>query len=149
MEIEEKYKIRELQQSDRETVTEIIKGVVEQVGDESVVNLISGDVGAIVKGLNKKDKQQNKQREEKRIVDLGIKILTLALNVLNEDLKKWFCDLLGCDADSFAKMPLDIEIKIIHQIANAPEVGSFFSGASQQFKQISELWIGWKNKNKK
>ena len=143
-------KIRELKMKDRKALTAIFENLIDKVGDVGIIDLIKSDIIKTDAG-KKKGKNKNgppaKQENEKSIIEIGLKVMRLCFKTLENETMQWFSDLLGIEPVDFLEMPLDTEIQIIKQIREAPEVASFFSGASQQFSEIKELFDNYTNKN--
>jgi hypothetical protein len=124
------YKIRELEQGDREFLSGMIEKVALEVSDGEILGLITMASG--------KDAKNEGDASPTRI-KLGIKIIQLLMQFLNKDLKVWFADLVGVSVEEFTHLPFNVEIEIIRQLQEADELTDFFIGASQQFSGILAL----------
>lgn len=124
------YTIRPLEQGDREVLSKLIEKVASKVTDGEILGLIT-----MASGTEEGDSKENAGIKTK----LGIKIMQLLMQLLNEDLKVWFADLIGVEIEKFSKLPFNIELEIIRQLQEADDLTDFFTGASQQFSAILAL----------
>jgi hypothetical protein len=129
-----KYKIRQLKRRDRKTVSDMIVKMSDKVGNAGILNIVS----TATKPGSEKAGGGDSGNTENNMIGIGIEIIKQALTVLDEDVAAWFADLIGKTTDEFNDCDLDVEIQIIAQLKEAPEVGAFFSGAYQQFKEIKK-----------
>lgn len=113
-------KIRELKVRDRRKVTGIFKKAIEELRDESLKNIISSDVS------QPQEKEASEQIGE-AIVNIGVSVVTKALDILDRDVSEWFADLLNVTPEEYEDLPIDTDVKVIEQIRNAPEAEAFFT----------------------
>ena len=132
-------KIRKLKRKDRVTVTNLIKKLVDKVGDMGLLDIISSETKSPTNKSSKKSGKKEKEPETTSPVKIGMKVVQLAMQSLQEDVTEWFSDLVGMTPAEFDEGPLDIEVQIIAQLREAEEVSDFFSGASLQFSEIRQL----------
>lgn len=127
-----KYIIRELTHGDRKTVSKMIDKLCEKLGDDSILSMIKvseGDGGG--SGVD----------YIKKYGKFGIKLIKAMFQVLEKDCEMWFSDLIDVDPKDFNKLPFDIEMRIVKQLKEAPEIGNFFSIASEQFNEIKKYLL--------
>lgn len=134
------YKIRELEQGDREFLSMMIEKLALEVSDGEILNLIT-----MASGKESKDEGSASPTR----IKLGIKIMQLLMKILNKDLKAWFAELIGVGVEDFHTLPFNIEVEIIRQLQEADELTDFFTGASQQFSEILALSKPLKEKKTK
>ena len=125
-------KIRKLKISDRKRLSALISKLINKTGDDSIANIISS---AVTETANKSDDSKQPMSH----VQVGIKIMSTLLNVLEEETQDWFADLVGVKKEEFLELPIDSEVQIIEQIINAEESSSFFTTASRVYKKINVL----------
>jgi hypothetical protein len=129
-------KIRPLTQDDRERLTVLIESLISKVGSGKFRNLITSDESDVAGGKTKKD--------DSGYIHLGIELLTLMVQFIDAEIKPWFISLAGVTEEEFKKLPFDIEMQIIEQIMEAPEVNSFFSTPSRLVKKMRGFVDGLK-----
>ncbi|MCO4819782.1 MAG: hypothetical protein KC517_09170 [Bacteroidetes bacterium] len=120
-----KGKIRKLKRKDRVFLTSLIDKLATQEGEGGLLQLISS--------INKPGKSEN---NNDTAMELGIKVVKLALSLLENEVSGWFADLLGSSVDEFNEMPFDIEALVIQQLQEAPEIGNFFTILSHTYSKI-------------
>jgi hypothetical protein len=112
-------KIRELKKKDRTFIVSLIKKFVDKFGNDSITKIMVSDSEATAS----KDAVESDDQFKK----IGVELVNLLLQTLEEDVTNWFIDLLGCTPEAFEDMPFDIELQIIQQIMEAKEVNRFFT----------------------
>ena len=134
-------KIRPLKRKDRKTISNMILNLVDKLGDDSVLSIIS------IKDSGGEKKEESKNFDP--YIKTGFELIKLMFQVIEDDCAKWFADLLQVKPEELDDLPFDVEMQIIQQIMEAPEVGNFFSIASGQYKKIQERWKSSKEGKKK
>jgi hypothetical protein len=129
--METSYKIRELKRKDRKIVSAMIVKLADKLGNTGVLNLISSAAPGSTQ-------TPESTKPDNSALTIGIELIKLALTTPEDDVAAWFASLIGKTPEEFDDLPLDIEVRIIDQLRNAPEVNVFFSGAWQQYKAISK-----------
>jgi hypothetical protein len=126
----EKMQIRQLKQKDRVTIAVMVRKLVDKLGDTGLLNLIVHD---------EKAKPTDEKARNDIFARTGINILKTALEIIEDDVLAWFCDLVGKTKEEFGELPIDIEIQIMEQLAGASETNDFFSGALRLSKKMQGL----------
>lgn len=123
-------KIRELKFSDRIVLSNLLSKLSDKVKDDSLLNLI--------KSSSNKKQSIETDKDDMKMVKLGIELFQLLIKFLEVDLNKWFADLCNITYDEYLKQaPFDIEIIIVNQLFDDQgKIKSFLSGASMLFKKI-------------
>lgn len=121
--------IRELKYSDRRKLSNMIKKLSVQLNDNSLLNLIQSSP-------NKHEKETD--GNDDRLISIGVNLLNVLIQFLEEEITEWFADLIGVEIEEFLKeAPFDIEIIIIDQlIKDGGQFKSFLSGASRLYNMI-------------
>jgi hypothetical protein len=140
---EKQIKIRELKRKDRKTLAAMIKKMVDKIGDQRILNLMVTETSDNVQS-NKAEPNQPKDQFSK----IGIEIIKLLMETLEEEVSVWFADLLGVTIEQLDDMPVDIELVVIDQLISAPEANRFFTSASLLFKRTRELAGQWSGQKK-
>jgi hypothetical protein len=125
-------KIRELKRRDRVVLAAMIRKMVDKIGDQKILNLMVSD------SSQEKTKEVNDPPKDQFSI-IGIKIIKLLLETLEQDVSAWFADLLSVTIEQLDDMPLDVELQVIDQIISAPEANRFFTSASQLFSKTRGL----------
>jgi hypothetical protein len=141
---EKNLKIRVLKVKDRELLSELIKKLAEKVQSDDILSFMiddsQGEAGPVPDTeLGSAGAETKKKAGEKaRYLKIGIKLLTLMIDFLETDIKKWFASLVDIPFSEFPDLPFDAEMVILRQIVDAPEVESFFSNALQLYKKTGQ-----------
>jgi hypothetical protein len=128
------FKIRELKRKDRKTVAAMIRKLVEKIGSTDLLNMIVTDTTAIAPQNSDAAKPEKKDR----YTAIGVEVVKLMIDVIEDDVAVWFADLLGVTVAEFDEMPVDIEVEIINQLIAAPEANRFFTGAWDLSRRTKE-----------
>lgn len=128
----EPVKIRQLKRKDRRIVAGMIRKIVEKPEFAGLVKMISADVEAERTEVAKAEKDTTFQK-------IGIDVVKILLDVLEDDVTKWFADLIGVTAEQFDDQDLDVEVQIIDQLVQAEESNRFFTGALRLSKSMQGL----------
>jgi len=127
--------IRPLTIQDRKKLSAMIQKLAAMVGDQSMLNLISSQIG---KG-KAADPAENEKSSAEVYTQVGLTILRKILEVLEEETHEWFSDLIGVTKEDFLNLPIDTEVVIIQQIVDSAEASSFFTKALQLFNRIKQF----------
>lgn len=129
----EEIKIRKLKVSDRKRLSKLVTKLADVMGDESLLNVISSAAPEA------KAESGAAEGGEDNAVKIGIKVIRLLLETLEDETHAWFSDLIGVKPEQFLDLPLDTELKILDQLVNASEASNFFTLASQLYKKTEKL----------
>ena len=113
----------------------MIQKLAVMVGDHSMLNLISSQIG---KG-KATEAVENEKSSAEVYTQAGLTILRKILEVLEEETHEWFSDLIGVTKEEFLNLPIDTEVIIIQQIVDSAEASSFFTKALQLFSRIKQF----------
>jgi len=127
--------IRPLTIQDRKKLSAMIQKLAVMVGDQSMLNLISSQIGK-AKAAEAVD---NEKSSAEIYTQVGLTILRKILEVLEEETHEWFSDLIGVTKEEFLQLPIDTEVIIIQQIVDSAEASSFFTKALQLFSRIKQF----------
>jgi hypothetical protein len=131
-------KIRELKRKDRKTVAAMIRKLVDKIGATDLLNMIVTDTTAIAPAKGAAPKVEKVEKTD-NYTKIGVEVVRLMLEVIEDDVAVWFSDLLGVTLEQFDELPVDIEIDIINQLIAAPESNRFFSGAWDLSRRTKEF----------
>jgi hypothetical protein len=115
--------IRRLTARDRVTLTNIFKKAIIELKDDSIKRLISSNKTSASDSVD----ESTEESIGKVVIEIGASIIEKSLDILNEDLRDWFCDLLKITEDEFLDLPFDAEVQIVEQIRADPAAGNFFT----------------------
>lgn len=141
--------IRKLKVADRKRLSAMIEKLTERVGDDALLNTISSAVTQR-NAAKSNEETQNGDNLENSVIQIGIKIIKMCLQVLEDETHEWFADLLNVTKEEFIDLPLDTEVIVIEQMVQAEEASSFFTIASRLYKKIETLqsrFAGAKNES--
>jgi hypothetical protein len=122
--------ILDLKRRDRVTLTGIIRKLAEKIGDKSLYSMISSEMPA---GTST---GTGGASNDEQLVEVGIRVLNKAIEVLDDDIKPWFSDLLGLTVEAYEDSAFDIEVQVIEALMDKRELSDFFTGASRAFKKM-------------
>ena len=111
------HKIRNLKQSDRVTVTNILRKAI--AGGERYDKMISSNVSS-------SKAESTEENTGMIIAQIVTDALKKAIDILDTDVRDWFADLIGVSVEDFGNLPFTIELDIIEQIRALPEAEDFF-----------------------
>lgn len=126
-------KIRKITIKDRVRLSDMIKKMADNFGAQKLLNLINPEPSA-GSSENTEDK-----KAENRMIQIGIGVVKMLIDTLENDVHIWFAELIGVSMDEFYEMPIDTETEILKQLSSAPEVERFFMTASQIFNKTKQF----------
>lgn len=137
-------KVRELKYSDRRKLSEMIKKLTKELGDESILKLISSS-SSVNNG------KSSDEKNDSQYIQLGFVLFKKLVEFLEDDIVEWFADLCGVDIQEFMnEAPFDIEIIVINQLfEDKGKIRSFLVGASKLYSTIRESVSKLSNQNEK
>ena len=110
-------------------MTGLIKKATELMNDQALLNVISSAQNST---------NNSGESTQANMMFVGIQIIKVLLDVLEDETHEWFAELVGVKKEEFLDMPIDTEPKIINHIAKSDEVSNFFTLASQLHSQIQK-----------
>lgn len=125
-------KVRSLKRKDRKTISDLLQKFAEKIGNDQLKNIIDSSVSTGDKELTVEQKESANQK----MLEFAINLLKQIFDILDNDVKPFLADLVGCTVDEFDDQSFDVEIQILNQLVEKPEFSSFFTGASQLFKKM-------------
>lgn len=130
----EEIKIRELKRKDRKTVAAMIKKLADKVGTNGLLNIIVSDPSSTT--------TDTPVKKDDVFTRIGVELIKMLLDVLEDDVAAWFSDLIGKSPEEFDEMPFDVEMIIIEQLMEAQEANSFFTRALRAYSKIKTFAPG-------
>jgi len=128
---EEYPAVRVLTRKDRKKLSELIKAFAERSGSKELTKMIPGQKGEA------DDDEEGKEDTSEKIYELVKSVMDGLLLWVEEDLNKWFMDLINVtDREVYDKMPFDIEVHIIDSLLKQKGFHNFFTRASALFKRV-------------
>lgn len=129
--IEEYPKIRKLTRKDRKTFTAILAAFASFEGNKSLKEIIPK--APVPKG---EAEEKDGDDSSDKMLDLITKVMDGVLETLEEDVAKWFIDLLGVTKEQYDELPFDIEIHVVEQLKANAGFSNFFAKAFGLYKKI-------------
>ena len=125
--------IRKLQQRDRVVVTKIFQTVIKSLGREDLFNIISSaeTVGD--------DSGVSEEEAGAQIIKLALEIMIESIDIIDEDVGKFFASLIGVSFEEFGEQDFAVELDIIDQLIAAPEAVDFFTRCFKRAKKTEWL----------
>lgn len=117
-------RIRPLTYGDFKRLKKMLGTYIEQSGDQAVRGIISAAQSSSAgKG------EENEGGDGKIIAAFVDAFKKLAAH-LDDEVHEWFCGLIGVTSEEYEALPFDMDVQILNQLKEAPEVGNFFTGVS-------------------
>lgn len=135
-------KIRALTVADRDWLSDLIKKLVAQLGTNDILRYMVSDSDA-----EPSDKQPEEQESNKKYALLVVEIIKMMIDVIGDDVRKWFASLIDVSVDDFKKLPIDTELVIIEKLIDLEESNRFFSRALALSSKIKGFVNGLKGKS--
>jgi hypothetical protein len=120
-------KIRSLYRKDRKLLSSLFVKYAGKVGSKAILTMINADAESTAEG---------KEKSEDELIQIGVNVLLAVANELEEDIEKWFADLINRPVEEMDNLPFDIDLKIMEQLKAAPEFKNFFFGLLRQYNLI-------------
>jgi len=128
-------KIRELKYEDCITLARLIQKLVDAIGTEKLLNVISAEKKSETGGC----------KTEEEYSQIGAAILQKLIQYVSDDVNIWFADLVGCTTAELLEMSFDTPFLIITQIIEAADSNDFFTTVSHLYKTIAGCGTRWKS----
>jgi len=120
--------IRKITRKDRKTLSKLIKAFADRSGDAKITEMVPS--------LNPDGEKEAGKTE---MYDLIKSVLEGLLEWVEEDVSKWFMDLIGVESrEEYDALPFDIEINIIDQLIAEKGFNNFFLRVSDLYKKIRD-----------
>lgn len=137
-------KIRALTVADRDWLSDLIKKLVAQLGTNEILRYMVSDNDA---EPSDKPEDQQAQESNKKYALLVVEIIKMMIDVIGDDVRKWFASLIGVSVEDFKNLPIDTELIIIEQLIALEESNRFFSRALALSSKIKGFVSGLKGKS--
>lgn len=136
----ERYKIRPLLKEDQERISGLFVKLAEKLNDESLYDIISGAREAVGKGDGDGDGATDESARRTQIVSVFMSLFRKVATHFMGEVNAFFASLINVTPTEYAKLPFDIDIRILRQLQEAPEVENFFTGALLLYNATG--WFG-------
>lgn len=127
------YRIRLLLKSDQKRIAAMLADLVTHIDDDSICNIISSSAPVAVGALTPENREKAAAQKKTNILRIFAKIFRKLIQHFADDVAAFFADLIGVSPEEYDKLPIDIDMQILTQIMEAPEVENFFTGASRVY----------------
>lgn len=117
--------IRPLVVKDRVVLTAMVRKLADKLGGTNLLSFITPAGGAVKPG---KDEGAN-------FAEIGLRVLKMLLETLEEDVRRWFASLVNKTPEEFDELPFNTELEIIEQLMGSKEANDFFTGALRLYKR--------------
>ena len=125
----EKYKIRPLLKKDQKTISKMFLDMADQIDDQSIKAIITN---ASTNGTGKKSISEEERRAN--IIRVFMNLFARLSAHLYDEVSNFLADLINVNPEDYDQLPIDIDVRILEQVMEAPEVENFFIGVSRLFK---------------
>lgn len=136
-------KIRALTVADRDWLSDLIKKLVSKLGANEILRYMVSD-----NDTESAEKPEGQPKEEdKKYALLVVEMIKMMIDVIGDDVRKWFASLINVSAEEFKNLPFDTELVIIEQLIALEESNRFFSRALALSSKIKGFVNGLKGKS--
>lgn len=132
--------IRPLKYGDFKRLKGMLGKYVEKTGDQALRKMISSaQAQGSASAQSSAEDEQNGQ-----VITVFFDVIKQLAIHLDDELHAWFGDLLGVTPEQYEELPFDIDIQVLNQLKESPEIGDFFTGLSllssgtQWFQKLSK-----------
>lgn len=129
-------KIRELKRKDRRVLGDLIRKLTDKIGSNELLKVMVSDS---LRAGKAGEKETGRENDFSR---LGIEMVKLMLEVIEDDVSRWFADLLGVSPQEYDELPFDTELRVLEQLCDAEEINRFFSSALRLSSRMKKLAAG-------
>ena len=130
-------KIRPLTRKDRKTFGKLMVKLVDKTGRKELRNMVPATQSA------EATEETEGQRSDRnaQMLELAFSLLHGMLDFVDEDLTKWFVELVeGVDTvEQFDELDFNIDLIVVEKLLERDEFLDFFSKGSQVFSKIKGL----------
>lgn len=132
---EQQYHIRPLLKRDQRVVAGMLGKLADQFNESSIRDIISsargsgGDSGSAL----------SEDEQKARIIRVFFDLFRRCMSKMTAEVEIWFADLIGVTPEQYEDLPIDIDVQILNQMKEAPEVERFFIGALRLFSATGWL----------
>jgi len=128
-------KVRALTRKDRKKLTDLIKDFAEKSGNSRLTSMLPGVNKS--KPEAETETADKPEDEQEQTYDLIKKVMLGLLEWVEEDVNKWFMELVGItDQNEYDNLPFDIEVHIIDSLIAQKGFNNFFLRVSAFYKKI-------------
>ena len=122
-------KIRTLLKADQDTISGMLGKAAACLDGNTIRSAISsaapqGDEG----------EELDTAERSARVISVFMELFKTVLVNFGEDVSAFFADLAGMTPEEYRMQPIDIDMQILEQLKDAPEVENFFTIASRLYK---------------
>lgn len=122
--------VRALTRKDRKKLSELIKAFAERSGNENITKMIP-------KATGDESETESKEMDTDQMYDLIKSIIAGLFEWVEEDVTKWFMELIGCqNQEEYDALGFDIEMYILDEMWKQKGFSNFFIKASELFKKV-------------
>jgi len=122
----DQYRIRPLLKKDQRVVSGLLSKLADQFSRDNIREVISSANEIAMAG-------DDGESGKAHVIEVFVRIFRDCMTMLREDVEAWFADLIGVTPEQYQELPIDIDMHVMNQLQEAPEVQRFFTGASRLF----------------
>lgn len=126
METTTEIKIRPLIKADQRRISSMLLKLVDKIDDQSIRDII-GNASAAPTGDGGAELSEDERKAN--IIRVFMELFKKLMASLHDDAVAFLADLIGVTPEQYEQLPIDIDIRILEQLKDQPEVENFFSGA--------------------
>lgn len=138
----EQYPIHSLLKEDQKAIAAMLGRLADEFDQAQIRDIISSarasDEGEGEEGTGPSDEDR-----KARVIEVFFTLFRRCMSNLTGDVELWLAGLIGKTPEEYQKLPFDIDICILNQVKEAPEVERFFTGALHLFRMTEALKSAW------
>jgi len=124
-----KYRIRPLIKRDQRVVAGMLSKLADEFDESTLRDIISSTRSTAGDG----EGAGSAEVQRARVVEVFFALFRRCLVQMTADVEAWLAELIGVTPEQYQELPIDIDVQILNQMKEAPEVERFFTGALQLF----------------
>lgn len=122
-------KIRTLKKRDQETISRMLGRAAQAADGKMIREVISSAQATASDGTELDTADRSSQ-----IIVTFLELFKKVMVNFGDDVTAFFADLAGMTVEQYKDMPIDIDVRVLEALKEAPEVENFFTGVSRLYK---------------
>ena len=124
------YQIRPLVKRDQRVIAGMLGRLADEFDEDAIRDIISSARGA-AEGEN--DAPESDADRQARVIEVFLTLFRRCMSKMTAEAEAWLADLIRVTPEEYQNLPIDIDVQVLTQLKEAPEVERFFTGVSQLF----------------
>lgn len=138
--MENSFTIRPLLKKDQRRVSAMLAQLADKIDDKSILHIIESTGARAREGEETTDAER-----QTRIIRVFIDLFKRLIAGMHDEVVEWFAELIGVSVEQYYELPIDIDVQILEQIKDRPEISNFFTGALRLYSGTQWFKSTWEN----